>query len=228
MIGLIESIYVIGDARKEPERIAYLEKYFKSRGLDVTYFQPTYMDNLSTYELSRFTEETHGRLFKAAEKSIFLNFLYLFEKCVTQHGYVLILESDVIFEGDIVEYLNGLEVFLTEVSPECVSIGSGCDLIDDSIVIEDMNFQIVKKNIVRCMDSLVFSNKGLTMILDYMKNYGIFDEPIDNFLEKFIKGSEFSYYWVWPSITLQGSQYGYYKSSIQNTEDSTQPQESYK
>ena len=76
------------------------------------------------------------------------------------------------------------------------------------------------------MDSLIFSKKGLSMILDYMNKYGVFDEPIDNFLEKFIKGSEsdFSYYWVWPSITLQGSQYGHYKSSIQNTEDSMQTQ----
>jgi len=225
---MIESIYVIGDATREPERIAYLESYFKARGLSVTYFQPTYMDNLTSEELGRFSEKTHGRLFKNSEKSLFLNFLYLFEKCVIQDGYVLILESDVIFEGDIVEYLNGLNDFIREVSPECVSIGSGCDLIDDSVVIEDMNFQIVKKNIVRCTDSLVFSNKGLIMILDYMKNYGLFDEPIDNFLEKFIKESEFSYYWVWPSITIQGSQYGHYKSSIQNTEDSTQPQESYK
>jgi len=225
---MIESIYVIGNATREPERIAYLESYFKARGLSVTYFQPTYMDNLTSEELDRFSEETRGRPFKNSEKSLFLNFLYLFEKCVTHQGYVLILESDVIFEGDIVEYLNGLNDFLKEFSPECVSIGSGCDLIDDSVVIEDMNFQIVRKNRIRCTDSLVFSNKALTMILDYMKNYGLFDEPIDNFLEKFIKESEFSYYWVWPSITIQGSKYGHYKSSIQNTEDSTQPQESYK
>ena len=228
MIGLIEHIYVIGDATREPERIAYLETYFKARGLNVSYFQQTYMDTLTSEELGRFSEKTNGRMYKASEKSIFLNFLYLFEKCVTQHGYVLILESDVIFEGDIIEYLNGLNGFLTELSPDCVSIGSGCDLIDDSVVVEDMSFQISRGQRVRCTDSLVFSKQGITKILDYMKGYGIFDEPIDNFLEKFIKGSEFTYYWVWPSITIQGSQYGYYKSSIQNTEDSTQPQESCK
>ena len=226
MIGLIDHIYIIGDAKREPERIAYLTSYFKD--IEVTYFQQTYMDTLSHDELSRFSEVTHGRLFKASEKSVFLNFLYLFEKCVNSHDYVLIFESDVIFEGDLIKYLEGLSEFLTGASPECISIGSGCDLIDDDVNTDDMNYQIARKQIVRCMDSLIFSKQGITKILDYMKGYGIFDEPMDNFLEKFIKGSDFSYYWVWPSITLQGSQYGHYKSSIQNTEDSTQPQESYK
>jgi len=224
---MIEHIYVIGSESREPERIAYLKNYFKSIGLEVTYFQPTYKNTLSPDEITRFSEETHGRYFKLAEKSVFLNFLYLFEKCLEKHsGYVLILESDVIFEGDLNTYLEGLNRFLIEASPDCVSIGSGCDLIDDDVNTDDMNYQITRKYIVRCMDSLIFSKKGLSMILDYMNKYGVFDEPIDNFLEKFIKGSEsdFSYYWVWPSITLQGSQYGHYKSSIQNTEDSMQPQ----
>jgi hypothetical protein len=223
---MIEHIYVIGSETKEPERIAYLKNYFKEKKIQVSYFQPTYMDTLSPEELERFSEETHGRLFKAAEKSVFLNFLYLFEKCVEEDSsYVLILESDVIFEGDLVTYLEGLSSFLKDIVPDCVSIGSGCDLIDDDVDTNDMNFQIARKQIVRCMDSLLFSKKGLSAILDYMKSYGVFDEPIDNFLEKFIKGSDFSYYWVWPSITLQGSQYGHYKSSIQNTEDPTQFQQ---
>jgi hypothetical protein len=223
---MIEHIYVIGSEAKEPERIAYLNSYFKNLGLSVTYFQPTYMDRIKSEELKLFSEETHGRLFKAAEKSVFLNFLYLFEKCIEEHSdYVLILESDVIFEANLTAYLEGLNRFLIDYSPDCVSIGSGCDLIDDDVDTSDINYQIARKQIVRCMDSHIFSIKGINAILDYMKMYGIFDEPIDNFLEKFIKGSDFSYYWVWPSITLQGSQYGHYKSSIQNTEDPTQFQQ---
>jgi len=219
---MIEHIYVIGSEANEPKRIGYLKNYFKELGLSVSYFQPTYMDNIRSEEISRFSEETHGRQFKIAEKSLFLNFLYLFEKCVEEHSdYVLILESDVIFEGDLMAYLEGLSKFLKETSPDCVSIGSGCDLIDDDVDTSDMKLQIVRKQIVRCTDSLLFSKKGLDAILDYMRGYGLFDEPIDNFLEKFIKGSDFSYYWVWPSITLQGSQYGHYKSSIQNTEGPT-------
>jgi len=213
------TIYVIGNELREPAQFAYLKQYFQEHSISVTYFQPTYMDTLTQEEISRFTQETHNRPFKASEKSLFLNFFYLFEKCLNEHknGYILILESDVIFEGDLEQYLNNLEPFLQTKSPHAVSIGSGCDCIDDDVNTDDMSFQIAKKTVVRCTDTLLFSIEGIHMFLDYMYNYGTWDEPIDNFLNKFVKQNEsiYNYYWVWPSITLQGSQYGYYKSSIQ-------------
>jgi len=222
-------IYVIGNKYNEPERVSYLNKYFGDRGLEVTYFQPSYVNNLIKEELDQFTEMTHGRLFKPAEKSIFLNFFYLFKVIASRiDTHVIIFESDVIFEGDLKKYLEGLEVFINKIKPDAVSIGSGCDLIDDAVNTDDNNFQIYEKKVVRCMDSYLFSKNGINKILDYMKSYGKFDEPIDNFLEKFIKEGEFSHYWVWPSITLQGSQHGYYDSSIQNSSDSLPPQGSEK
>lgn len=217
-------IYVIGNKYNEPERVAYLDKYFATAELEVTYFQPSYVNNLIKAELDKFTEITHGRLFRASEKSLFLNFFYLFKVIASRADeHVLIFESDVIFDGDLKTYLEGLEVFIRSVAPDAVSIGSGCDLIHDDVNTDDNNFQIYEKDLVRCTDSYLFSKTGINKILDYMKTYGKFDEPIDNFLEKFIKEGEFSHYWVWPSITLQGSQNGYYKSSIQNNE-LTQPQ----
>jgi GR25 family glycosyltransferase involved in LPS biosynthesis len=212
-------IYIIGNEAREPEQCKYLQNYFKQLGLSVTYFQPTYMDTLTVSELSRFSEKTHGRHFKPAEKSIFLNYLYLFEKCVKEHtGYVLILECDVIFEGDLLYYLQNLESFIKKNAPHMVSIGSGCDLIDDDVNTDDMSLQIAKKQVIRCTDTLLFSYEGIQMILEYIHKFDVFDEPIDTFLEIFIKNNmnTFHYYWVWPSITLQGSQYGYYKSTIQS------------
>lgn len=211
-------IYVIGDETREPERIAYLKDYFTKHNIPVTFFQPTYKDTLSSGELARFTTQTHGREFKSSEKSIFLNFLYLFEMCVVKHnGYVLILESDVIFDGNLNEYLTNLQVFLDKNSPDGVSIGSGCDMIDEEVNIDDMTIQISKKSIVRCMDTILYSNKGIRMILDYMSGFKVFDEPIDNFLQNFMDKSNFGFYWIWPSITIQGSQHGHYKSSIQDS-----------
>ena len=209
-------IYVIGDETREPERIAYLKEFFTKHTIPVTFFQPTYKDTLTSKELERFTNQTHGRLFKASEKSVFLNFLYLFEKCALEHdGYVLILESDVIFEGDLVEYFYNLQEFIKKNSPDAVSIGSGCDMIDEEVNVDDMTIQISKKSIMRCTDTILFSVKGIRMILDYMSTFKVFDEPIDNFLQTFMNRSNFRFYWIWPSITIQGSQYGHYKSSIQ-------------
>lgn len=219
-------IYVIGNKYNEPERVAYLDKYFASAGLDVTYFQPSYVNNLITAELDRFTEMTHDRLFRDSEKSLFLNFFYIFKVIASKPDeHVLVFESDVIFDGDLKFYLHCLEGFINETKPDALSIGSGCDLVHDAVDTNDMNFQIYEKDLVRCTDSYLFSKTGVNKILDYMKDYGKFDEPIDNFLQKFIKGCDFSHYWIWPSITIQGSQNGYYKSSIQNTEGTTPPQE---
>lgn len=207
-------IYVIGDSAKEPERIAYLKKYFLELKLHVTYFQPTYKDTLSQSELSRFTTETHGRLFKNSEKSLVLNFLYLFETLQTQEfDYVLILESDVIFSGNLLDYMKGLQEFL-KTKPDGASLGSGCDMIDDCIDTDDMSLQITKNTRLRCTDTLLFSKSGSMKLLEFLQTYGTFDEPIDNCIEKLLQ-KDFNFYWVWPSITVQGSQYGYYSSSIQ-------------
>ena len=208
-------IYVIGDESKEPERIKYLKKYFSELNLQVTYFQPTYKDTLSYAEISRFTKHTHRRLFKNSEKSLVLNFLYLFEALEHQDfDYVLILESDVIFSGNLVEYIESLEEFL-KTNPDGASLGSGCDLIDDTINTDDMSQQITKNTSLRCTDTLLFSKAGSTKLLEYLREYGAFDEPIDNCIDLLLKKEEFNFYWVWPSITVQGSQYGYYSSSIQ-------------
>jgi hypothetical protein len=124
------------------------------------------------------------------------------------------------FEGDLADYLNRLDFFLQTQNPHAVSIGSGCDMIDDNVDTDDTNFQIAKKTIVRCMDTTLFSTDGIRYFVEYCKTYGLFDEPIDNLFQKFLEqNSSYTYYWVWPSITLQGSQNGFYSSSIQNTED---------
>jgi hypothetical protein len=214
---MIPPIYIIGSEEREPKQIQYLKEYFKECNLSVTFFQPTWKDSLSISENARFTKETHGRKFKDSEKSVFLNFLYLIEKCIAEgHEHVIIFESDVIFENEnFSNYIENLSHFIESFQPHCLSIGSGCDLIDDDVNTDDMTLQIAKKPIVRCMDSQLFSREGLLLFKNYMDNYGVFDEPIDNFLQKYIELSDFSYYWVWPSITLQGSQYGHYESSIQ-------------
>ena len=221
----IHHIYVIGNKDREPERIQYLEDYFSKAGVSdsVSYFQPTYKDTLTIEEIQRFVREMpqHHRPLKRSEMSVFLNFYYLFQHISRkyQNGYILLLESDVRFEGDLVEYLQSLKFFLETQTPDGCSLGSGCDLIDDDVNTEDMSLQIAKKPIMRCMDTLLFSVAGIRKLMWYMDSFGRFDEPIDNFLETYFKGqgkNEFSFYWIWPSITLQGSQYGHYPSAIQD------------
>lgn len=219
----IHHIFVIGDPSREPERIQYLQSEFQKFGLEnhVTYFQPTYKDKLSNDEIQRYypvKTSLHERPLKLSEISLFLNYIYLFEMIRQSYsnGYFVIFENDVRFEQNLLNYLQIFSDFLQNASPDACSIGSGCDCIDDAVNTDDMNFQIYPKRLVRCTDSYIFSYKGICSFLDYFSKKTI-DQPIDNFFETFLKKTEdFSHFWVWPSVTLQGSQYGYYQSSIQS------------
>lgn len=227
----IKHIFVIGDETREPQRIAYLKQYFAGHNLTdhVTYLQPTYKDTLVAADWEKYVPHKYminGRPMKAAELSIWLNFLQLWRSILATHtdGYFLIFESDVIFERDIIDYLRILNVLLLQAEPDLVSIGSGCDLIDDDVNTDDMNFQIARKYIMRCLDSYVYSYSCIKTFVDHIDTWltagKSLPQPIDNFLEAFIqKHEEFKLFWVWPSLTLQGSEYGYYPSSIQ--QDST-------
>lgn len=224
-------IFVIGSPQREPEQCAYLDTVFSQLGIQdsVTYFQPTYKDTLTDAEIATYFSKpnfANGRLIKRAEMSIWLNHLYLFQHILKTYngGYFLIFESDVRFEKHPIGYISALNGILQQVQPDLLSIGSGCDLIHDNVNIEDQNFQIFPETVVRCMDSFLWSYKGIQKFVDYiqwfLKEYKYLNQPIDNFLETFIQRPDrpepFIQLWVWPSLTVQGSQYDFYKSTIQD------------
>jgi hypothetical protein len=223
-------IFVIGSPQREPDQCTYLDTVFSSIGIQgsVTYFQPTYKDTLTEAEIQTYFSKpnfANGRPIKRAEMSIWLNHLYLFQHILKTYksGYFLVFESDVRFEKNPVEYFSALGGLLQEVQPDILSIGSGCDLVHDNVNIEDMNFQIYPETVVRCMDSFLWSYRGIQKFVDYiqwfLKEHTYLNQPVDNFLETFIARSDkpepFVQLWVWPSLTIQGSEYGFYKSTIQ-------------
>jgi hypothetical protein len=224
----IHRIFVVGNSEREPDRIQYLNSVFSKNSVAefVEYFQPTYKNSIPN-DLQQLyfsaPSELLGRPLKNSEISIFLNFLLLFEKVVAEYsdGYFLIFESDVLFEYSICEYVRAMDQIIQHHSPDCFSIGSGCDMIHDNVNTDDMNFQLFPEKRVRCMDSFLFSYAGICTFVNYIyafqKRKGSIDQPIDNFFETFLEQTpEYIQLWVWPSLTLQGSQSGAYASSIQN------------
>jgi hypothetical protein len=229
MFGL-PPIFIICDPNREPHQYAYLSRFFEELNLteSVTYFQPTYKNTLTDAEIATYFSKpnfVNGRPIKRAEMSIWLNHLYLFQHILKTYkkGHFLIFESDVRFEKHPAGYFAALSGLLQEVQPDLLSIGSGCDLIADAVNTDDSNFQIHPETIVRCMDSFLWSYKGIQKFVDYIqwfvKEHGYLNQPVDNFLETFIRRNDkpepFLQLWVWPSLTVQGSQYNFYKSTIQ-------------
>lgn len=223
-------IFIIGNPRREPDQCTYLDTVFSSLGIQqsVTYFQPTYKDTLTEVEIQTYFSKpnfANGRPIKRAEMSVWLNHLYLFQHILKtfQGGYFLVFESDVRFEQNPIEYFSALGNLIQEVQPDILSVGSGCDIIHDNVNTEDKNFQIFPETVVRCMDSFLWSYKGIQKFVDYiqwfLKEKGYLDQPIDNFLETFLRRNDkpepFLQLWVWPSLTIQGSEYKFYDSTIQ-------------
>ena len=224
----INHIYVIADATREPNHIQYLQSTFKEEGLEeyVTYFQPTWKTTLSEDLLVTYcpkNESKHNRPLSLGEISLFINYILLFESILETYdnGYFIIFESDIRFEMNIRPYIEAIQIFLSEKNPDALSIGSGCDIIHDDINTEDMNFQIYPSQKIRCTDSYIFSYNGIQKFISYIYKYlkespnKSIDEPIDNFFQSFLTLVKYDHYWAWPSLTLQGSQNGHYKSSIQ-------------
>lgn len=231
----IDAIFVIGSEETEPERIRYLKTYFSREGINqIQYRQKTWGNRLASSDTIMFTKEiltdSGPRAFRPSEISIFLNYISVLEEFVATKSeatnYCMILESDVIFEENIrfQGYFQAIEPFLQSVQPEIVSFGSGCDMIADDVNTDDMNFQIFpERRRVRCMDSFLFSKVGAKKFLAYCKSQlaagKLYNLPIDNYLEDYLKTlskeEKAVQWWIWPSLTLQGSQNGHYKSNIQ-------------
>lgn len=228
--SILKNIFVIASPQKEPQRYSQLLEAFQEFGLQnqVTYFQPTWKDTITETEIKTyFSSPTfkNGKPIKRSEMSVWLNHLYLFKHILQNYseGYFLILESDVRFHQNPIPYFTYLHSFISEVQPDLLSVGTGCGLVHDNVNIEDMNFQIFPETFVRCMDSFLWSYKGIEKFVKqtehFLKIYGCLDQPVDNFLQTYLeienKSIPFTQYWLWPSLTLQGSENGFQESLIQ-------------
>ncbi len=220
-------IFIIGNEEREPERMSYLTSYLTEQNLTATLFQPTYNNTLTKDDLDKYLSinwSLHNRSLRLSEVSLFLNFIYLFEKILNEYksGYFLILESDVLFLNSLKLYLDKLIPVLQHNTIDCASIGMGCNLLPPNINIHSKEFQCVKMIKTRCTDALIFSYSGIQHFMNYFNYflvmYGSINEPIDNFFETFFsKTPTYNYSWIYPSICIQGSQNGQYKSSIQES-----------
>ena len=218
-------IYVIGSKDYEPDRIDYLDKYFSSKNIKVSYYQPWYKTNLTPEILQKYVpinESLHNRPLRMSEISLFLNYIYLFEKILNENtdGIFLILESDVIFTGELTHYLSTITNIIKPSDYDCISIGAGCNLKIPGINHENDDFYFMKITKTRCTDSMLYTYNGIKKFMNYLdlflKEGKSLNQPIDNFLDTFFNLDPlFTFLWVHPTICIQGSEHAVYKSNIQ-------------
>jgi hypothetical protein len=219
--------YIIGSKDNEPDRITYLENYFKSENMNVTYFQPWYKTNLTSEIIQKYVPinaSLHDRPLRMSEISLFLNYIYLFEKILREYndGIFLILESDVIFTDKLTTYMNTLlsVTHNNNINYDCISIGAGCKLTIPGVDSNSKNFCFMQTEKTRATDSMVYTYNGIKKFMSYLNDFlnqgKSLNQPIDNFLDTYFNlDPSFIFLWVHPTICVQGSEYDIYKTTIQ-------------
>jgi hypothetical protein len=177
---------------------------------------------------------------KPAELSLFLNYKAVLESIEQNYkdGLFLIFESDVLFGKDVYD----LNKFIDEIKNKAwnlIHIGMNDDRIwsspnfksstgydnrifyNDDNYIEDIttnndNYRLSRKFYTRCTDSFLWKYEGVVSFLNYMNienDYGVpFDYYMCNFFEKNVN---FKHYWSENEFFKQGSNIGFFNSTIQ-------------
>jgi hypothetical protein len=221
----ISKIICITNEEKEKNKYDFLKKQFIENSIPsyiVEYSLPTYFDNmdkklLSTVKINNTDlQKEYNRDLRTNEISLFLNFYIIFKRILGSYkeGIFITYESDIIFKNNI-HLLNVLINKLRDF--DCIAFGSGCSF-EVSNPNLNIDIDIYKMNRTRCTDSFIWTYKGIEKFTLYIEKIifttGI-DWPIDFFMDNFLKQNNFDMYWTYPSLTIQGSQNGTYKSTVQ-------------
>jgi hypothetical protein len=228
----INKVVCIVSEEKERDRYNKMVQQLVDNNFDdfiTEYLLPTYYDNMDKKLFNKIKINnskyliSNNREISLREVSIFLNFYIIMKRILGYYrsGIFIIFESDVIFK----ENFNSLHTVISNTkldSFDCISFGNGPHHIFSSFDTETIstNIKLYKINSTRCMDSMIFSYNGIKKFVNYIESK-IFDDstgldnPIDYFMNEFLKDDSFNMFWTIPSFTDQGSQTGVYESNIQ-------------
>ena len=124
----------------------------------------------------------------------------------------LIFEDDVVLDIDFVSKFNSY-LERTPKDWDLIFMGSGCGLRVPKRDLVDGQIAYLKDHPAsKCADSYCITNEAATKIV---KSIGCFTFPVDFELNYWMKYHDMKVYWWEPSLTIQGSQRGLYKSEIQ-------------
>lgn len=226
----ISKVVCIVSEEKERDRYNKMVQQLVDNNFDdfiTEYSLPTYYDNMDKKLFNKIKINnskyliSNNKEISLREVSIFLNFYIIMKRILGyyRNGIFIIFESDVIFKDNF----NSLHTVISKLDNfDCISFGNGENQLFPSYATEttSINIKLYKINNTRCMDSMIFSYNGIQKFVNYIESK-IFnssaglDNPIDYFMNEFLKNDSFNMFWTIPSFTVQGSQTGVYESNIQ-------------
>jgi GR25 family glycosyltransferase involved in LPS biosynthesis len=164
-------------------------------------------ENLENILLNKFIN------LKMAEISLFMKHIKTYENIINDNDndneYFLILEDDVILCDN---FYNNLLLYLKQLPSnyDILCIGNGCNMHAKNT---DNNNNIYVADSIRCTDSYFISKQYAQILLNNFYSDKIINLPVDHWIN-YVYNNNCSFYWAEPTIVYQGSESGFFKSSI--------------
>ena len=154
---------------------------------------------------------------------ILLRHFYAYKEISQKYEHGLILEDDVILSDDFVNLFNKYVVELPN-DYDMLFLGDGCNLhIEPHKIIQ--NKHIYEKCLYptnwggdgasRCSDSYLISKKCAIQLCYYIDHLSYkISYNLDWWLNVACRDNQFKVYWAEPTIVTQGTQTGFFSSSV--------------
>lgn len=213
----IKHIYCICDPNKEPERFQFISEWLKV--FEKSYYTITsycYKDTVTTKDLLDYS--LSRTQLRKSESSLMINYFKIMEEIESKYkdGNFLILESDVIPVKNWNIILSELIEKSNRSSFDFIHIGNGCNLMPMMYghkIKSNPDVYLCPK--ARCTESIIWSYDGIKKFNEERKKMSLLIQPLDFHFDEIIEKQNAKVYWSYPSVFVQGSQNGKYKSAIQ-------------
>ena len=225
MKNYISKIYII-HYTKLTDRKKHMLSEISKWGLDVVpvYFEEhmdqeemAEFDIYQTINKTRFFQNTNRNI-KNGEASLCLKYNMILEDIATKKDdeYVLVLEDDVIFKQDPLEYINSLlaKCVTDNVDFDCIFMGEAALRVGDN---RDVFFK-KQHPATNGLCTVLYKVSSAKRILNYIKIHKI-DHALDWYFNKVFEDLKFDVYWA-KAITEHGSVSAVHNSALSGLKSS--------
>ena len=225
MKNYISKIYIIHYTKLTARKKHMLSEISKW-GLDVVpvYFEERMdqeemaeFDIYQTINKTRFFQNTNRNI-KNGEASLCLKYNMILEDIATKKDdeYVLVLEDDVIFKQDPLEYINSLlaKCVTDNVDFDCIFMGEAALRVGDN---RDVFFK-KQHPATNGLCTVLYKVSSAKRILNYIKIHKI-DHALDWYFNKVFEDLKFDVYWA-KAITEHGSVSAVHNSTLSGLKSS--------
>ena len=201
------------------DRKTFILKQFEKH--NITNYE--FIEKYDKDEITDYESEIFSLNYKKSTMSLHLKHFYVYKEIAEKYEHALVLEDDVILCDNFIEIFNK---YLTQLPTDydMLFIGDGCNLhIPKNVLIPDK--YIYEKCLYptawggngasKCSDSYIISKKCANKLCEYISNLETkINLPIDWWLNEACRHNNFKVYWAEPTIITQGSQNGFFNSTL--------------